>query len=94
MIIVKITVGYVIQEQDTEKKQFVGQCFIASDQHPDYETSAGDHIDSISKEVLEMDYMPFSMVQPSIDFIDNCPYCDAHHQCLTFLSKCIIFVVH
>jgi hypothetical protein len=43
MILNKITIGYVIQSYDTDKRKFVSQEFIASDDTA-YETADGDEI--------------------------------------------------
>ncbi len=63
MLVNKITVGFVVQVFDTEKKRFVGQEFVAGDQC-DYE----DNGELVGREMLEVDgkeaYLPFDMVQP------------------------------
>jgi hypothetical protein len=75
MIINKITVGFVIQEWDTEKKRFVGQAFIAGDQ-VDYENKETGEAVKPSEVGLggnaegftstnTGDYLPFDMVQPT-----------------------------
>jgi hypothetical protein len=66
MIIQKITIGFVIQEFDTDTQQWVNQDFIASDQC-DYEVD-GDPInlqDFVDRVVGKKEpYLPFDMVQP------------------------------
>jgi hypothetical protein len=57
MIINKITVGFVIQEFNTETRKFVGQRFMAGDV-VDYETKEGERVFGFSE------YLPFDMVQP------------------------------
>ena len=63
MLVYKITVGFVVQVFDTEKKRFVSQEFVAGDQC-DYE----DNGELVGREMLEVDgkeaYLPFDMVQP------------------------------
>ena len=63
MLVNKITVGFVVQVFDTEKKRFVSQEFVAGDQC-DYE----DNGEPVDREMLEVDgkeaYLPFDMVQP------------------------------
>ena len=71
MIINKITVGFVVQVFDTEKKQFISQNFTASDQ-VDYETQEGDALSPLETESFGIGprmgskepYLPFNMVQP------------------------------
>lgn len=57
MIVKKITVGFVIQDYDTETEKFVSQEFIAGDQ-VDWEDEDGN---AIPKEDA---YLSFEMVQP------------------------------
>lgn len=61
MLVNKITIGYVIQVFDTEKKQFLWQDFVAGDQC-DYEDQDGNPTDN---EDVRKAYLPFDMVQPS-----------------------------
>lgn len=69
MIINKITVGWVTQIFDVDKKRFISQEFFAGDQ-VDYEQVDGV---AVSTEYLEMDekeiYHSFEMVQPGIRHI-------------------------
>ncbi len=58
-IIKKITTGFVIQEYDTEKKEFVSQEFIAGEQ-VDFEDQWGDPVDGD-----EVPYLSFDMVPPA-----------------------------
>jgi hypothetical protein len=55
----KITCGFVIQEYDTEKKQFVSQQFFAGDQ-VDFEDDDGNPVDGD-----EVPYLSFDMVPPA-----------------------------
>ena len=57
MIVKKITVGFVIQDYDTETKKFVSQEFIAGDQ-VDWEDEDGNAIPE------EDAYLSFEMIQP------------------------------
>lgn len=57
MIINKITVGYVVQQFDTEKNEFISQEFVAGDS-VDFEKPDGTPTDSIDN------YLSFDMVQP------------------------------
>lgn len=66
MIINKITVGFVVQQYDTELKKFVGQSFSAADEVT-WENPSG-----ITMEAPETDsgnnpepYLNFDMVQPN-----------------------------
>lgn len=77
MIVKKITTGFVIQEFDTEKKEYVKQEFIAGDE-VDYETEnegeGDDWLDNDGKVVDPSNimlneagvepYLPFTMMQP------------------------------
>lgn len=64
MIIKKITSGFVVQEFDTDLKQFISQEFIAGDTC-DYEDDNGDVADCCLLEVNgEEVYLPFDMEQP------------------------------
>ena len=64
MLVNKVTVGFVVQVFDTEKKRFVSQAFVAGDQC-DYEDKDGERVD---RKALEVDgkevLLPFDMVQP------------------------------
>jgi hypothetical protein len=66
MLVKKITVGFVIQDFDTDSKRFVGQDFIAGDE-VDYEDEQGEAVD---ESLLEVDgekaYLEFHMVQPEL----------------------------
>jgi hypothetical protein len=74
MTVDKITIGFVIQRFDTEKKHYISQEFIAGDQ-VDYESSDGEPLTKAQKEELAgigfgpsatiEAYLPFDMVQPS-----------------------------
>jgi len=67
MIVKKITTGFVIQEFDTDKMQFVSQEFVAGDEC-EYEDEDGEPVES---ELLEVEgqeiYLPYDMVQPETD---------------------------
>lgn len=56
-IVKKITVGFVVQEYDTETEKFVSQDFVAGDQ-VDWEDEDGNAIPD------EGAYLSFEMVQP------------------------------
>lgn len=58
MIVNKITIGFVIQQFDTETNTFVSQEFIAGDEVT-YENQMGEAVDSF------LEYLPFEMVQPT-----------------------------
>lgn len=58
MIVNKITTGFVIQQFDTETRQFVGQEFIAGGE-VDFEDENGQPIEAFDE------YLPFEMKQPS-----------------------------
>ncbi len=60
MIINKITTGFVIQQFDTEKNQFVSQNFTAGE--VEYENQNGEPVDAPNNEP----YLSFDMVQPEI----------------------------
>ena len=58
MKVKKITVGFVVQEYDTDKEEWIGQEFVDSDQ-VEWEDENGEHIDSVASS-----YLPMAMVQP------------------------------
>lgn len=58
MIVKKITVGFVIQEFDTDLGKFTSQEFVASDE-VEIENSDGETLEDI-----ELPYLSFDMVQP------------------------------
>ncbi len=70
MIINKTTVGFVVQQFDTEKGKFISQEFVAGDDvefdYDDY--SDKDVNDTVSPQDVMDDfgdpYLPFEMVQP------------------------------
>jgi hypothetical protein len=68
MIISKVTVGFVVQQFDTDRQDWVCQDFIASDEC-EYETENGDPID-VKDFMLDCvisgkePYLPYDMVQP------------------------------
>jgi hypothetical protein len=62
-ILQKITVGFVIQEYDTEKEEFISQEFIAGDDVT-YVDEAGEECISITYTNMAYTYLPFDMVQP------------------------------
>jgi hypothetical protein len=70
MIVNKITSGYVIQQYDTEKKQFIYQEFVAANSC-DYENLNGEAVDVEEVGMANSDgsvpYFPYEMVQPSLD---------------------------
>ena len=57
MIVKKVTTGFVIQEFDTETRQFVSQEFVAGEQ-VDFEDEFGDTVEPFSE------YLAFDMVPP------------------------------
>ena len=59
MIINKITIGFVVQQYDTEAKKFINQTFTASDD-VSWETPGGNYIE----EPPEAPNMPLEMVHP------------------------------
>ena len=65
MIVNKVTVGFVVQEFDTDLGRFVSQQFTAGDEC-DYEDKDGNPVESTLLEVDGQEvYLPFEMVQPS-----------------------------
>lgn len=58
MIVHKTTTGFVIQQFDTESRQFIGQEFIAGDE-VDFEDENGDRVKPFDE------YLPFEMKQPN-----------------------------
>lgn len=58
MIVNKIVNGFVIQQFDTETRQFIGQEFIAADE-VDFEDKYGNPVESFDE------YSPFEMKQPN-----------------------------
>jgi hypothetical protein len=54
----KITSGFVVQEYDTELREWVSQEFVASDS-VEWEDENGEYIDMVNTS-----YLPFVMVQP------------------------------
>jgi hypothetical protein len=79
MIVKKITVGFVIQDYDTETEKFVSQEFIAGDQ-VDWEDEEGTNLDPddfVVKGDGTLPYLPFEMVQPEVeDIIQEAPTVD------------------
>jgi len=63
MIVKKITVGFVIQEYDTEEESWISQEFVASDEC-DYEDEEGNPIDPFDVWAGLEPYLPFDMDQP------------------------------
>ena len=64
MIINKVTYGFVVQQWDTEKKQWIGQEFVAGDV-VEFEDETGDMIDDAVREGIENEpELFFNMVQP------------------------------
>jgi len=71
MLINKITVGFVVQTFDTDKRKYIGQNFIAGDQ-VDYESTDGQtpiedgFMESVNfgPDAEKEPYLPFDMVQP------------------------------
>jgi len=57
MIVKKVTTGFVIQEFDTETRQFVSQEFVAGEQ-VDFEDEFGDTVEPFRE------YLAFDMVPP------------------------------
>lgn len=64
MIIKKITIGFVVQDFDTDKGEFVSQEFIAGDE-VDVEDEHGNGVDDTV--AIDAAYLPFDMVQPNND---------------------------
>lgn len=60
-LIKKITVGFVVQTWDDDKKRWVSQDFVAGDQ-VDWETEDGTPI--VVDSTSEVPYLHFNMVQP------------------------------
>lgn len=58
MIVNKITNGFVIQQFDTETRQFIGQEFIAGDEVT-FEDEDGESVESFDE------YLPYEMKQPN-----------------------------
>jgi hypothetical protein len=50
MIINKVTVGFIVQQFDTEKRKFVSQQFIAEDDHV-WEHSNGDQLTNSNEDL-------------------------------------------
>ena len=67
MIVSKVTIGFVYQEFDTEKNEFVNQEFFASEEVI-IEDENGEPIDESSDEynAARRAYLPFEMVQPKL----------------------------
>lgn len=64
MIINKITTGFVTQQWDTQKKQFIGQTFTPGDS-VQYEDENGETVPFGFLGTGETEpYLPFDMVQP------------------------------
>ena len=57
MIVKKITIGFVVQEYDTDTEKFIHQEFIAGDEC-DWEDEGGNPI------YIPNAYLPFDMKQP------------------------------
>ena len=64
----KITSGFVVQEYDTELREWVSQEFVASDS-VEWEDENGEYIDMgiAPKIMFNTSYLPFVMVQPQDD---------------------------
>ena len=62
MILKKVTTGFVIQEFDTETKEWVGQEFVAGEQ-VDWENEDGETVEPLEV-VSELPYLPFDMLKP------------------------------
>lgn len=62
MKVKKITSGFVVQEYDTELREWVSQEFVASDSFSEWEDENGEYIDMVNTS-----YLPFVMVQPQDD---------------------------
>lgn len=79
MRILKITTGFVIQEFDTETKQWISQEFVAGDEC-EYEIKRNGINDAIDADEFaakaggKEPYLPFDMQQPSLG-ADRCPTC-------------------
>jgi hypothetical protein len=67
MLVNKISIGFVIQTFDTEKKEYISQEFFSNDE-VEYEDTEGDPVDPVAvgmqNENGEEKYLPFEMVQP------------------------------
>jgi len=66
MKIRKITSGFVVQEYDTELREWVSQEFVASDSFSEWEDENGEYIDMVNTS-FRQPYLPFVMVQPQDD---------------------------
>lgn len=64
MIVNKVTTGFVIQQFDTETRQFVSQEFVAGDQ-VDFEDEMGDAVESFPE------CLAFHMVPPQFMEIED-----------------------
>jgi len=64
MIIRKVTLGHVVQQFDTDKKQFIHQEFVAGD-IVFYEFENGASCLPITIKKFEKFYLPYDMKQPS-----------------------------
>jgi hypothetical protein len=63
MIINKVTIGFVTQRYDTEKKRFLGQEFIGSDDRS-WENEMGDSVDFPKGKNGEEPYLNYEMKSP------------------------------
>jgi hypothetical protein len=65
MIINKVTIGFVIQQFDTETRRFVRQDFIAEDDHT-WETEDGDGFNLMNERHSELVYGQGGVDEPSL----------------------------
>ena len=71
MIVNKVTVGFVIQQFDTDTNEWVGQDFCAGDDVSYEDNETGEPVsDEIAGKVSNY-YFEFNMVQPSQAFPDG-----------------------
>ena len=88
MLINKITTGFVIQQWDTEKHQWVSQEFVAGDECV-YENRAGETENDKGEPYQDMlvdpadgaePYLPYDMVQPQAPVVPSagCPCGEDH----------------
>jgi len=65
MVIKKITYGFVIQNFDTDKQEFINQEFVAGDQVEFEIDGDGINEEDFEDRLVSHDgYLPFEMVQP------------------------------
>ena len=71
MIVTKVTIGFVTHRYDTEKKRFIDQEFIGSDDRS-WENTMGDSVDAPEGKNGDEPYLNYEMKSPAeIDGINN-----------------------